>query len=242
MIEEIKKRATDALEETREKSSFVEKELDRLSGIKSAFSAVEKELGGLIKRLENESSLGAGHLEEIEDALYVIKDEIEEKSRDLEHDKADEYLKRLQYLQADFKNYKKRARKEREEITKFANEGLIVQLLDIIDNFERALGSAKGIKKSFMKGIDMVYKGLISILENEGVKPIETMGEKFDPFKQEAVMVVEDSEHDEDEIVEELQKGYMLGDKVIRYAKVKIAKSGRVPNIDPPLEDRSKKG
>lgn len=129
--------------------------------------------------------------------------------------KKDEYLEQLQRLQAEFENFRKRTEKERQAIFLNANEDLIVKLLGVLDNFELAL------KHVDDEGIKMIYSELYSILENEGLKPIKAEG-KFDPRVHEA-LIQEDGEEDE-KIIEELQKGYMLNDKVIRHSKVKITK------------------
>ncbi|MCQ9206030.1 MAG: nucleotide exchange factor GrpE [Omnitrophica bacterium] len=129
-------------------------------------------------------------------------------------------------LQAEFENYKKRSYKERIEFIKFANEGLIMELLGIVDNFERGIKSAE-LKKDFdllHQGVDMISKQLYTLLESKGLKKIKTEGEKFDPHKHEAVEVVEDEGVQDDIIVEELQPGYTLNDRIIRPARVKVHK------------------
>jgi len=125
------------------------------------------------------------------------------------------YLEQLQRLQAEFDNYVKRTDKERGEVIKMASEGLITQLLLVLDNFELALEHNED------KGVNMIYSELYSILEKEGVKPIKAVG-KFDPKYHE--VLIQEAGDENDVIIAELQKGYMLGDKVIRAAKVKISK------------------
>ena len=129
--------------------------------------------------------------------------------------KEKDYLKQLQILQAEFENFRKRTEKERMELLKNANEDLIIKLLSVLDNFELAM------KHINDKGVDMIYSELYSILEKEGLKTINTEG-KFDPKTHEA-LVQEDGKEDEN-ILEEIQKGYTLNDKVIRASKVKISK------------------
>ncbi|MFH1521722.1 MAG: nucleotide exchange factor GrpE [archaeon] len=129
--------------------------------------------------------------------------------------KNDECFEQMQRLQAEFENFRKRTEKERQAIFLNANEDLIVKLLGILDNFELAL------KHIDDKGINMIYSELYTILENEGLKPIKAEG-KFDPRIHEA-LIQEEGEEDE-KIIEEFQKGYMLNDKVIRHSKVKITK------------------
>lgn len=127
----------------------------------------------------------------------------------------------LQRLQAEFENYKKRVDKEKQEFVKYAHAGLILELLPMLDSFELALKSSKDNEK-FVKGVEMVFAQLYSILEKEGLRPINTLGQKLDPHKHE-VLMREKSDKEEDIILEELQKGYMLDDKVLRHSKVKIS-------------------
>ncbi len=157
----------------------------------------------------------------LEEEIKTLKKELRGKNELVQ-----EYLERLQYLQADFENYKKKVLKERDEFSKYANEKLIFKLLDVLDNLERALSSAKNSrgKKALVKGVKMILKQLQCILEWEGVTPIDALGERFDPHKHEAVMGVKTGKHPENSVVEELQKGYSLKSKVIRPALVKVEK------------------
>jgi molecular chaperone GrpE len=140
--------------------------------------------------------------------------------------KADEYFERMLRLQADFDNYKKRLEKEKIEFIKFANEEIIVEILKILDDFERAVEAGKS-KHDFdvlYKGIEMIHKDLKEFLKQRGVEEIESKGKPFNPHEHEAMMQEETDAHPEDHVVEELQKGYMLNGRVIRPAKVKVAK------------------
>ena len=148
----------------------------------------------------------------------LLKSELDEKTK-----LADEYLSRLTYLQADFENYKKMVARERELYEMCATEALIKNLLPIIDTLECAIASASN-NTSFEEGIALIYKDLIAVLAKEGLKPIKAVGEKFDPYKHEVVMAVIDDTLPEDTILEEFEKGYMLGSKVIRTSKVKVSK------------------
>lgn len=139
-----------------------------------------------------------------------------------ERDEKKELIETLQRLQAEFENYKKRVDRDYENMVKCSNEDLIKQILPIIDNFELALKSCK-VKDEFYKGMELIYSQLIDTLLSRGVKPIECLGKKFDPYYHEALLT-EESEKEPNTILEELQKGYMLYDKVIRHSKVKIAK------------------
>jgi molecular chaperone GrpE len=139
---------------------------------------------------------------------------------------SDEYLERLTRLQADFENYRKRVAKEREGLFNFANESLITELLPVLDNFERAIKHSNDVKdiSTVTKGVELIEKQLRGVLEKEGLKVIETKDETFDPEKHEAVERVASKKYSEGTIVEEMQKGYILKDRVIRPAAVKVSK------------------
>ena len=136
----------------------------------------------------------------------------------------DEYKNLAMYLRADLENYKKRTAREREEYVKNANESLILELLDVYENLERAVETARKADDSMAKGLEMIYANLKSVLEKHGLKPIKAVGEKFDPFLHEAILQEVDDDHEEDTVLEEIQRGYTLNMKVIRYAKVKVSK------------------
>jgi molecular chaperone GrpE len=138
--------------------------------------------------------------------------------------KCQEYLSKMQRVAADFENYKKRVSKERESTYVDALAEAVLAFLPVIDNFERALNiPPKGEDESFRKGIEMLFKQFGESFKKLGVKEIETLGKKFDPEFHNAVMHVEDETYGEGEIIEEFQKGYVLGEKVIRHSMVKVA-------------------
>jgi len=144
-----------------------------------------------------------------------------------EADKAKDCWDKLLRVQAEFENTRKRLQKEKQEFIKFANEGLIVELLNILDDLERAVDLAETKHQdlpAFLKGIEMILAHLHDMLKEHGVKHIEASGKPFDPHLHEALMQVEDKSKDENTVLEELQKGYLLNDRVIRTAKVKVSK------------------
>ena len=151
----------------------------------------------------------------------------DKKPTEAEHLKAqlDDYTDQLKRLQAEFENYQKRIAKEQKEFACFANEKLIAELLTIMDDFEKALQNVKD------KGIKMIYDKLSKLLSDYGVKPIKAKGEKLDTFKHE-VLCTEEAEGDENVVVEEIQKGYEMNGKVIRYAKVKITKAKKSVGVE----------
>ncbi len=145
---------------------------------------------------------------------------------------AEEYLYLLQRVQADFDNFRKRTLQEREEWAKYCSMRIATNLIPVLDNFERALCTADNDvnKRSdevskFLTGIALIYRQLKDVLEKEGVKTMDAVGKEFDPNLHEAVMQEANAEHPDNTVVEEFQKGYLLIDRVIRPAMVKVAKS-----------------
>jgi len=139
----------------------------------------------------------------------------------------DEYHDKWLRAHADFENTRKRLEKEKIEFLKFANEDLILQLLPIIDNFDRAINSQKDFDKNdpHLKGIFLIKDNLHKLLEDCGVVKIKSLGEKFNPEFHEAVMVVETNEHPDGVVVDELQVGYTMHNRLIRPATVKVSKN-----------------
>lgn len=128
----------------------------------------------------------------------------------------------LKRTQANFENYRKQQEKRIEEIQQFASRDIIVQLLPLLDNFELALKNNNCSKEDLAKGIELIYAQLFETLEQNGVKTIITADQNFDPYLHEALLKIP-SEQPENRILEELQKGFTLHDKVIRHAKVKLS-------------------
>jgi len=143
-------------------------------------------------------------------------------------------------LGAEFDNYKKRSFKERADFVKFANEGLIIELLSILDNFERGIKSAEQKKDYDLlhQGVDMISKQLHSLLETKGLSRIKSVGQKFDPHQHEAVEVVEGD--DEGAIIEELQSGYLLGGRIVRPAMVKVMRPKQGSETEKKEEEQNK--
>ncbi|MBU4284324.1 MAG: nucleotide exchange factor GrpE [Nanoarchaeota archaeon] len=142
--------------------------------------------------------------------------------KELTH-KTRELTDSLQRLQAEFENYKKRIEREIQDLITYSSQNLIIKLLPIVNSFEIALKNHKD-KNKFLEGMKLVFSQFYSTLEKEGLKQIDPLNEKFDPYKHEVIMH-EKTDKKENTITEVLQKGYILNDKVIRHAKVKIAKN-----------------
>jgi molecular chaperone GrpE len=129
---------------------------------------------------------------------------------------AEERLDQLLRCRADLDNVIKRAAKEKEENAKYASEKLIGRLLPVLDSLDQAAKHDEGTK--------VLYQQLSEILASEGLKPIESIGQKFDPFRHEALFQVKKEDLEEDTVAEEIQKGYLFNSRVIRFSKVAVAK------------------
>lgn len=146
----------------------------------------------------------------------------------------DEALARVQELEdqhlrlrAEFDNYRKRTRREAEELRRHAAADLVASLLPVIDNLERATQSADqadGAAKSFIEGIALIHKQFLEQLQRVGLQAIEAVGQPFDPNLHEAVFYEESTEFPDGHVMEELQRGYLFGEKVLRHSVVKVAK------------------
>ena len=125
-------------------------------------------------------------------------------------------------LMADFQNYKRRTEKEKGDIYAFANEKIVSELLNVIDNFERALDAGSD-GDSFVEGMNLIFKQLQGVLEKAGVVEIEALGKDFDPNFHHAVLTEDSTEYESGKVTAVLQKGYLLNNKVIRPTMVKVA-------------------
>jgi molecular chaperone GrpE len=142
----------------------------------------------------------------------------------LKAEKEEMYNKFLR-AQADLQNFRTRVNKEKEQMLKYASQRAIEALLPVVDNFERAIMASKDAtdKGALAEGIEMVFRQLQQVLEQEGVTTVPGVGSPFDPNMHQAVMQEESSEHESGIIIEEFQKGYMLKDRVIRPSMVKVS-------------------
>ncbi|WP_019119957.1 nucleotide exchange factor GrpE [Brevibacillus massiliensis] len=137
---------------------------------------------------------------------------------------AEETQNRLLRAMADMDNMRRRMRKEQEDLAKYASMNLVEAMLPTLDNFERALSVDKEslTVDTLLEGVNMIYRQMVQLLEKEGLSPIESVGKPFDLNVHQAVMQVEDPEFESGVVVEELQKGYLFKDRVIRPAMVKV--------------------
>ena len=145
--------------------------------------------------------------------------------KDKKDEKIDELTDRLTRQMAEFDNFRKRTEKEKSQMYEIGAKDIIEKILPVVDNFERGLSSVSEEDKAtpFAEGMEKIYKQLMTTLEGIGVKPIEAVGQEFNPDFHNAVMHVEDEELGENIIAEEFQKGYMYRDSVVRHSMVKVA-------------------
>ena len=169
---------------------------------------------------EDESSQD-GEDECEDDELAKLKKDLAEKDEEII-----ELKSHIQRLQADFDNFRKQGEKQKQDLIRYANEGLIVKFLDIYEDMERALENSSN-EEELREGLELIYSKMKNTLEKEGVEEIPAVGEKFDPFKHEALLTVDSPDHENNEIVDELMKGYTLKDKVIKYSKVRVCKKAK---------------
>lgn len=145
--------------------------------------------------------------------------------KDKKDEKIEELTDRLTRQMADFDNFRKRTEKEKSQMYEIGAKDIIEKILPVVDNFERGIAAVPEEEKSnpFAEGMEKIYKQLMTTLEEIGVKPIEAVGQEFDPDFHNAVMHVEDEEVGENIITEEFQKGYLYRDSVVRHSMVKVA-------------------
>ncbi|NMB42346.1 MAG: nucleotide exchange factor GrpE [Firmicutes bacterium] len=153
----------------------------------------------------------------------TIAENLEQKIEKLEQEK-EEMKNRMLRLQADFENFRRRVRSEKADLISYANFDLMQKLLPVVDNLERALSASQGgASEGIVEGLEMIRKSFLEIMAKEGVTPIESIGKPFDPNCHEAVFREENSDFPPGTVVEELQKGYMFNDKVLRVSMVKVS-------------------
>ena len=156
------------------------------------------------------------------EAAEALKLELEQKTK-----QSDDYLNTLKRLQADFENFIKRTDKERMDVIALASAKIVNKLLTVLDEFDHTLTSLKthNASQEVIKGIELVRNNLYKVLTDEGVVPIECVG-KANPYQHEVILTEKKDGAEDGTILQEIQKGYKLKDKVLRYAKVKVAKTG----------------
>ena len=202
-VEEAKKNAQEAEETEAETEEMAEEETEEKEAEETEAKTEESE--------EDKKS---------EKKLFGKKNK-----KDKKDEKIEELTDRLTRQMAEFDNFRKRTDKEKSQMYEVGAKDIIEKILPVVDNFERGLDAVKEEDKEdpFIQGMEMVYKQLMTVLGELGVKPIEAVGKEFDPNLHNAVMHVEDENFGENIIAEEFQKGYMYRDSVVRHSMVKVA-------------------
>jgi len=180
----------------------------------------QKTLEQSIPEQKSEENLGEQLTEEAIDELSALKIENENLKKEL-----NEYKDRLLRRVAEFENYKKRLEADFANAVKYANEKLLLEILQVVDDLERSLASGKERPdfESFYQGVKMIYTKLMKILETHGVKPFESVGKPFDVYYHEALLRIPRNDVPPDTVIDEVERGYMYYDKVLRHAKVIVS-------------------
>ena len=186
--------------------------------------------------LENEEINDAAEEETGEEAEEAAAEEPEagkekgsffkkKEKKDKKDEKIEELTDRVRRQMAEFDNFRKRTEKEKTQMFETGAKSIVEKILPVVDNFERGLAAVTEEEKGtpFVEGMEKIYKQMMTVLEEAGVKPIEAVGQEFDPNLHNAVMHIEDEEFGENIIAEEFQKGYTYRDSVVRHSMVKVA-------------------
>ncbi|MCF8010470.1 MAG: nucleotide exchange factor GrpE [Clostridiales bacterium] len=175
------------------------------------------------KELESEQVQKENNTEkEYQEEIKSLKDELK-----LEKAKSTEYYNRLTRLQSDFNNFRKRIQKEKEDLSKYAGETLVNKILPVLDNFQRAVETSSGESEKLLEGVEMIYRQLYEVLESEGLQPVAAVGEEFDPNQHEAVIQEEIDQYEDNTVIQEMRRGYLFKDRLLRPAMVKVARSSK---------------
>ena len=186
--------------------------------------------------LENEEINDTAEEETVEEAEEAVAEEPEtekekgsffkkKEKKDKKDEKIEELTDRVRRQMAEFDNFRKLTEKEKTQMFETGAKSIVEKILPVVDNFERGLAAVTEEEKGtpFVEGMEKIYKQMMTVLEEAGVKPIEAVGQEFDPNLHNAVMHVEDEEFGENIIAEEFQKGYTYRDSVVRHSMVKVA-------------------
>jgi molecular chaperone GrpE len=182
----------------------------------------EIEENGKQKKISKEIDSGKEDKEKNDDPLKVMEARLESMEQESK-DSHDRFLR----VSAEFENYKKRAAREMNDFRKFANESFVKAMLPVVDNLDRAIESSSDddhSNSSVVEGVNMTLKEILKIFEQFGVKPFASLGKTFDPALHQAVMQEESDDHPEKTILNELEKGYMMHDRLLRPAMVVVSK------------------
>lgn len=209
----------EAVEEAKAKAAKEAEEQGEITE-ETAEDAVEPE-----EVSEEDSEDMAEDAENAEEGSGFMKKFGRKNKKDKKDEKIEELTDRLTRQMAEFDNFRKRTEKEKSQMYEIGAKDIIEKILPVVDNFERGIAAVPEDEKAnpFAEGMEKIYKQLMTTLEEIGVKPIEAVGQEFDPDFHNAVMHVEDEEVGENIITEEFQKGYLYRDSVVRHSMVKVA-------------------
>ena len=197
------------------------------------------EIGGAIKEAEEKAAATSLAGKKADDAKHPDKKDGHESAA--KADKLAELTSLLQHVQADFENYKKRTEKEQQNHVLLGKAMMAKRILPVLDTFDHALREHKeGAHKDNTDGLKRIHSQLISALEAEGLRPIKAMGEKLDPYRHEC-LEEECSDHTKGTVLEEIQKGYMLNDFVLRHSLVKVSSGKKAEKREPEIKGAEKK-
>ena len=174
---------------------------------------------------EMQQEINAADTDEADEAEEAASESAEnENAAQIEKLTADlkEKEERVLRLQADFENFRRRTSKEKEELSAVVTQGMLKDMLPLLDNFERAMAAEAKDGEAFQKGVEMIFTQFTEILKKNGLEHIEVEGQKFDPNFHQAVMRVQNADLEDDDIAQELQKGYMVKGRVIRPSMVQV--------------------
>ena len=217
-VEEAKAKAEQAAREQAQESEDLEEEA---VGTEEAYAQTEDDAAEESEALSEEEAGDEGQDEEKKGRKLFGK----KNKKDKKDEKIEELTDRLTRQMAEFDNFRKRTDKEKSQMYEIGAKDIINKILPVVDNFERGLAAVPEEEKKnpILEGMEKVYKQLMTTLEEIGVKPIEAVGQEFNPDFHNAVMHVEDEELGENIIAEEFQKGYTYRDSVVRHSMVKVA-------------------
>lgn len=217
-VEEAKAKAEQAAREQAQESEDLEEEA---VGTEEAYAQTEDDAAEESEALSEEEAGDEGQDEEKKGRKLFGK----KNKKDKKDEKIEELTDRLTRQMAEFDNFRKRTDKEKSQMYEVGAKDIINKILPVVDNFERGLAAVPEEEKKnpILEGMEKVYKQLMTTLEEIGVKPIEAVGQEFNPDFHNAVMHVEDEELGENIIAEEFQKGYTYHDSVVRHSMVKVA-------------------
>ena len=215
MPEDIKKETID--NETAENKA---EEIEIEGADEESTQAVEEAKDTDVNETESEDDASADADEKSDEKKGLFK----KKKKDKKDEQIEELNDRLKRQMAEFENFRKRSEKEKSQMFDMGAKTIVEKILPVIDNFERGLAAVPDDKKDdpFITGMDKVYKQMLTELDAAGVKPIECVGQEFDPDFHNAVMQVENDELESGTVAQELQKGYMYKDSVVRHSMVSV--------------------